>query len=60
MSKHGEGCCEKEPHFNLGELHGEKDDSPYCVDGLWYCGRCHCWLGAQGTIAFAESAKEEG
>lgn len=33
--------CEKKPHVNSGYLHGEEDDTPYNVDGLPYCGRCH-------------------
>jgi hypothetical protein len=36
--------CEKKPHSRSGYLHGEKDDSPYMVDGWPYCGRCHTSL----------------
>lgn len=38
--KHGVNCP-KMPHIGTGHLHGEYDDSPYSVDGIWYCGRCH-------------------
>jgi len=41
--KHGVNC-KKEPHVRDGYLHGEGDDSPYSVDGLMYCGRCHAAL----------------
>jgi hypothetical protein len=46
---HGKGIvhgatCEKKPHVRSGYLHGEDDDSPYMVDGLKYCGRCHTSL----------------
>ncbi len=37
--------CEKKRHLGGGYLHSEDDDSPYDVDGLAYCGRCHQWLG---------------
>jgi hypothetical protein len=33
--------CKKKPHVRSGYLHGEDDDTPYNVDGLKYCGRCH-------------------
>lgn len=36
--------CEKKPHVRTGYLHGEDDDTPYMVDGLKYCGRCHTSL----------------
>jgi dCTP deaminase len=36
--------CHKIPHTGLGYLHGEFDDTPYAVDGLRYCGRCHTAL----------------
>jgi len=38
--------CRKIPHDTLtgGALHGENDDSPYDVDGVPYCGRCHEFL----------------
>lgn len=39
--RHG-ADCEKAPHSsNGGYLHAAEDDSPYNVDGLTYCGRCH-------------------
>lgn len=33
--------CEKSAHTGDGYMHGEDDDSPYDVDGVMYCGRCH-------------------
>lgn len=38
--------CIKAPHDNPGGgyLHDETDDSPYDVDGLTYCGRCHRFI----------------
>jgi hypothetical protein len=36
--------CPKKPHTRTGYLHGEDDDTPYNVDGLKYCGRCHTAL----------------
>lgn len=44
---HGK-TCEKRPHdaAHGGYLHSEDDDSPYDVDGVRYCGRCHRCLVA--------------
>lgn len=35
--------CPKQPHDRLdgGYLHRADDDTPYTVDGVSYCGRCH-------------------
>lgn len=33
--------CDKVHHRGGGYLHDEFDDSPYDVDGVLYCGRCH-------------------
>lgn len=33
--------CEKVQHIGGGYLHDDDDDSPYDVDGVMYCGRCH-------------------
>lgn len=39
--RHG-ADCEKVPHNEKGGyLHAAEDDSPYDVDGVSYCGRCH-------------------
>lgn len=40
--KHGENCnkFEHDPEGS-GYLHDERDDTPYEVDGMSYCGRCH-------------------
>lgn len=35
--------CNKAPH-NGGNLHDESDDTPFDVDGVRYCGRCHMAL----------------
>lgn len=44
---HGHSC-EKVPHtFKLGYLHSEDEDTPYDVDGITYCGRCHTFLDLQ-------------
>lgn len=32
--------CDKAEHIS-GEMHGSEDDTPYLVDGCFYCGRCH-------------------
>lgn len=46
----GEPHCPKAPHDNPngGYLHGADDDSPYSVDGVRYCGRCHYMCDATG------------
>lgn len=36
--------CPKVQHVGEGYLHAADDDSPYDVDGVLYCGRCHAWL----------------
>ena len=33
--------CPKVPHVGDGHLHDANDDSPFDVDGVAYCGRCH-------------------
>jgi hypothetical protein len=43
--------CPKVPHLSEGYLHAADDDTPYDVDGVVYCGRCHCWLGKQTRAA---------
>lgn len=40
--------CRKAPHVRSGYLHDEADDSPYDVDGVLYCGRCHTAIGVAG------------
>lgn len=43
--KHGIDC-QKEPHGSQGGYqHAKDDDTPYDIDGVTYCGRCHYWLG---------------
>ncbi len=37
--------CKKAPHtLKTGYLHAEEDDSPYVVDSVTYCGRCHTFM----------------
>ena len=48
---HGK-TCRKVVHGSTGYpvggyLHGDYDDSPYDVDGLKYCGRCHQCIGSE-------------
>lgn len=39
---HGVTCVKRQHVKPLGEyLHDEADDTPYTVDGVTYCGRCH-------------------
>lgn len=33
--------CLKVEHFGNGWMHDAADDTPYDVDGVMYCGRCH-------------------
>ncbi len=42
--------CQKVPHTQTGYLHGEDDDTPYDVDGLSYCGRCHAAISTKGAL----------
>lgn len=48
----GPPACKKVPHIDRygGYLHGEDDDSPYDVDGVAYCGRCHRAMSEHGTL----------
>lgn len=50
--------CPKAAHVNGGELHAPDDDRPFDVDGLSYCGRCHCYLpgGSLNAPALKEAA----
>ena len=45
LPSHGRTCL-KVPHVGDGYMHDESDDSPYDVDGVYYCGRCHYQLAA--------------
>lgn len=36
--------CKKDPHVGGEQVHAPDHDGPYFVDGLKYCGRCHCAL----------------
>lgn len=38
---HGKNCAKIVHAQGAGYLHGENDNSPYYVDGVRYCGRCH-------------------
>lgn len=46
--------CAKAPHIGAGHLHAEDDDRPYFVDGVRYCGRCHCYLPYQDITSAME------
>lgn len=43
--------CDKAPHDDRmgGYLHDENDDSPYDVDGVAYCGRCHVAIASHAA-----------
>ena len=41
MPQHGVNCPKAEHMRPNGYLHAATDDTPYDVDGLPYCGRCH-------------------
>lgn len=45
---HGQ-TCEKKRHAEGGDgyMHMANDDTPYKVDGCWYCGRCHQFIQPQ-------------
>ena len=38
---HGVNCVKRVHCSRRGYLHASGDDSPYDVDGVLYCGRCH-------------------
>lgn len=44
---HGKTCAKYVHALGGGYLHADDDDSPYDVDGVTYCGRCHTYIGAQ-------------
>ena len=52
--------CKKVPHTGEGYLHAEDDDSPYLIDGVKYCGRCHRYgcNGWRGTGRLDAAEKE--
>lgn len=39
--RHGVNCTKEEHTRDGGYLHDEEDDTPFDVDGIKYCGRCH-------------------
>lgn len=43
--------CRKSEHQGEGYMHGASDDSPYSVDGLTYCGRCHHHIETPAEVA---------
>ncbi len=43
LIEHGKNCP-KVLHVGPGYLHGDDDDTPYGIDGIAYCGRCHWTL----------------
>lgn len=54
--------CPKIPHIcsRTGWLHGEKDDGPYDVDGVLYCGRCHVFLNSVACAHVMQHAGNGG
>jgi hypothetical protein len=56
IGQHGRDCP-KIGHLGGGYLHTDNDDRPYDVDGIWYCGRCHCWLGVKEPIEYSTSVE---
>ncbi len=46
---HGHNCQKVEHIFKIGYMHSEDDDTPYDVDGVTYCGRCHTFLDLQSA-----------
>ena len=48
---HGTDCKKAWHNSNRGGyLHGDADDTPFTVDGMSYCGRCHYALDADVTF----------
>lgn len=48
---HELGHCTKQAH-DLGRFtyfHEPEDDRPFTVDGVTYCGRCHCVMPADAA-----------
>lgn len=45
--------CNKVVHVQgrAGYLHAENDDTPYDVDGVMYCGRCHYFMDARAALS---------
>lgn len=39
--RHGVNCPKRRHYDDCAYLHSSDDDSPYDVDGVMYCGRCH-------------------
>lgn len=57
---HGIDHCQKVPHLGVGYMHAEGDNSPYQVDGISYCGRCHFALSTPVPMDQLESARTAG
>lgn len=55
--RHGVNC-KKAIHYGEGYLHGEGDDSPYLVDGIRHCGRCHAYLEVREMMPLPEPPEE--
>lgn len=52
--------CPKAPHDSRqGYMHAEDDDTPYSVDGVLYCGRCHSLAHTTSASREAAYAVEE-
>ena len=53
------GDCQKIVHSGSGYLHADDDDSPYDVDGVTYCGRCHRAIDVLPEVENTESFDQE-
>lgn len=42
--EHGKDCAKADHGERTGMLHAADDDTPFDVDGVLYCGRCHTAL----------------
>ncbi len=49
--------CQKMTHLGVGYMHDEDDDTPYFVDGVKYCGRCHYPIDANGDCSVRSNAE---
>lgn len=55
---HGKNC-KKQVHLWPGYAHSEDDDSPYDVDGVSYCGRCHLVMPINPQIIHGKTCCKE-
>lgn len=48
----GVRACPKAIHIGTGYQHSGDDDSPYDIDGILYCGRCHHLCDKSGNCLY--------